>query len=132
MGRRGKRRGFPRRVGLGFSGTTAMARVFGIKAAARRGLCPSAPCLSVPHRTNRVAPRGAAIAVDGQKKLRTPSSVLPLPGGGGKGKAALRVGTLQAFPRLPRLGQSPRVNSNPVLGGCGKPLCDYVKGTPPV
>ena len=40
----------------------------------------------------------------------------PSPKGAGvKGKAALRVGTLQAFPRLPRLGQSPRVTSNPSL-----------------
>ena len=56
----------------------------------------------------------------------------PSPKGAGvKGKAALRVGTLQAFPRLPRLGQSPRVTSNPVMRGRGKPRCDYVKGTPP-
>lgn len=62
------RRGFSRRAGLGFSGTTATARVFGSEAGApRRGLCPSVPRLSVPHRTNRVAPCGAAIAVDGQK-----------------------------------------------------------------
>ncbi len=56
----------------------------------------------------------------------------PSPKGAGvRGRAALRVGTLQAFPRLPRLGQSPRVTSNPVLSGGGKPLCDYVKSTPP-
>ncbi|MBK7575513.1 MAG: hypothetical protein IPI26_09740 [Elusimicrobia bacterium] len=34
MGRRGKRRGFSRRVGLGFSGTTATARPFDPEAAA--------------------------------------------------------------------------------------------------
>ena len=57
----------------------------------------------------------------------------PSPKGAGvRGKAALRVGTLQAFPRLPRLGQSPRVTSNPVMRGRGKPRCDYVQGTPPV
>ncbi len=68
MGQCGKRRGFSRRAGLEFSGTTATARVFGTEAAApRRGLCPSGPRLSVPHRTNRAAPCGAAIAVDGQK-----------------------------------------------------------------
>ena len=80
MGRRGKLRGFSRRAGLGFSGTTATARVFGTEAAAlRRGLCPSVPRLSVPHRTNRVAPCGAAIAVDGKKTPPPPAFSHPLP-----------------------------------------------------
>ena len=82
MGRCGKRRGFSRRAGLEFSGTTATARVFGTEAAApRRGLCPSVPRLSVPHRTNRVAPCGAAIAVDGQKTPPHPAFSHPLPRG---------------------------------------------------
>ena len=138
MERCGKRRGFSRRAGLGFSGTTATARVFGTEAAApRRELCPSVPRLSVPRGINRVAPLGARIAVDGQKRGRNEKMTAPPPRpspkwAGVRGKAALRVGTLQAFPRLPRLGQSPRVTSNPVMRGRGKPRCDYVKGTPPV
>ena len=82
MERRGKCRGFSWRIGLGFSGTTATARVCGTEAAApRRGLCPSVPRLSVPHRTNRVAPCGAAIAVDGQKTPPHPAFSHPLPRG---------------------------------------------------
>ena len=106
-------------------------------AAPRRGLCPDVPRLSVPRGINRVALCGAAIAVDGQKRGRDEKMTAPPPrpspkGAGVRGRAALRVGTLQAFPRLPRLGQSPRVTSNPVLSGGGKPLCDYVKSTPPL
>ena len=55
MERRGKSRGFSRRAGLGFSGTTATTRVFGTGAAApHRGLCPAVPRLSVPRGINRV------------------------------------------------------------------------------
>ncbi len=120
-----------------FSGGWVWVFLWRWAAAPRRGLCPDVPRLSVPRRINRVAPLGAAIAVDGQKKGRDEKMTAPPPrpspkGAGVRGKAALRVSTLQAFPRLPRLGQSPRVTSNSVLSGCGKPLCDYVKSTPPV
>ena len=79
-------------------------------------------CASGTKRAVTVAARigGTNCAQSDQKMRRkkeifrgTPSPALPH-GGGCKWMAALRGSPLQAFPRLPRLGQSPQVTSNPV------------------
>jgi hypothetical protein len=59
----------------------------------------------------------------------TPSPALPH-GGGCKWMAALRGSPLQAFPRLPRLGQSPQVTSNPVQFFKEGPPLSALRGIP--
>jgi hypothetical protein len=87
-------------------------------------------CASGTKRAVAVATRigGTNCAQSDQKMRRekeifrgTPSPALPKRGGC-KRMAAFRGSPLQAFPRLPRLGQSPQVTSNPVHIKEGPPL----------
>lgn len=126
---------FSAEAGLCLSEATMAAPAFGHEAAipAQWSTSPGL-CLSTPWRTNRVAPCSAAIAVDGQKRGRDEKITAPPPrpspkGAGVSGAAALRGSPLQAFPRLPRLGQSPRVTSNPVKIKEGPPL-SALRGIP--
>jgi hypothetical protein len=146
---------FSAEEGLCLSEATMAAPAFGHEAAAPVPWSASPGlCLSTPWRTNRVAPLGAAIAVDGQKRMRDEKITAPPPrpspkGAGVSGAAALRgspsgpgptrpvpnvrhwhTALLQAFPRLPRLGQSPQVTSNPVQFFKEGPPLSALRGIP--